>query len=220
MSGLALAAVLFDFDFTLADSAAPIVACITYALQRGGHSVPGRETIERTIGLALPETFARLAPGGDPEELRRLFHIKADEVMVPGTRLFPEAVAVARGLKDQQLKLGIVSTKLRFRIEAILAAHGAADCFDLVVGGEDVAKPKPAPDGLLVSCRRLGLAPDEVLYVGDSLVDAEAAARAGLRFVAVLHGRTGAGEFDAFKPLAVLPDLDPLLDLAKAHRAA
>lgn len=217
---MALEAILFDFDFTLADSAAPVVACITHALQSTGYRVPGREAIERTIGLALPETFARLAPGGDPEELCRLFHVKADEVMVAGTRLFPEAVPVAAGLKALGLKLGIVSTKLRFRIEAILAAHGAADCFDLVVGGEDVAKPKPAPDGLWQGCLRLGVTPDEVLYVGDSVVDAEAAARAGLRFVAVLHGRTCAGEFAAFKPLAVLPDLNPLLDLAKAHRAA
>lgn len=83
-----------------------------------------------------------------------------------------------------------------------------------------MTRPKPAPDGLLVGCRKLGVTPDEVLYAGDGLVDAEAAARAGIRFVAVLHGRTGAGEFTAFKPLAVLPDLRPLPDLAKVHRAA
>lgn len=217
---MALAAILFDFDFTLADSSAPVVACITHALKSMGYSVPGREAIERTIGLALPETFARLAPGGDPEELRRLFHARADEVMVTGTRLFPETIEVAMGLKRLGLKLGIVSTKLRFRIEAILAAHGAADCFDLVVGGEDVGKPKPAPDGLWQGCHRLDVTPDEVLYVGDSLVDAEAAAQAGLRFVAVLHGRTAAGEFAGYKPLAILPDLEPLLELVKAHRAA
>ena len=121
---MALEAILFDFDFTLADSAAPVVACITHALQSTGYRVPGREAIERTIGLALPETFARLAPGGDPEELRRLFHVKADEVMVTGTRLFAEAILVVRRLKGLGFKLGIVSTKLRFRIEAIRPRTG------------------------------------------------------------------------------------------------
>ena len=209
-----LKAILFDFDFTLADSSVPVVTCITHALASAGHPVPDRMAIERTIGLSLTETFAALSPNGDPDLLSRYFIAKADEVMVRGTEIFPEVSEAVTALAGLGLKLGIVSTKFRFRLDAILARYGLDGRFELVLGHEDVSRTKPDPEGLMIACRRLAVKHGEALYVGDSLVDAEAAARAGIRFMAVLHGRTLAEEFVAYRPLAILPDLLPLIEMA------
>ncbi len=217
---LSLQAVLFDFDYTLADSSLPVVTCVTHALASYGLPVPERLRIERTIGLPLTETFHQLAPGADAQKLSEAFLAKADEVMVRDTMLFPEVPAAIDALVALGLELGIVSGKYRFRLEAILAKYGLVHCFKLLLGGDDVREMKPSPEGILTACKRLGLAPQQALFAGDSLVDAEAAARAGMRFVAVLHGRTGAEEFAPYKPLVVLPDLSPLLALAQTLIAA
>ena len=209
-----LEAILFDFDFTLADSSVPVVACITHALTRAGHPVPNRAAIERTIGLSLADTFAVLAPDGDPYVLDRLFFAKADEVMVDGTEIFPEVSRVIADLADLGLKLAVVSTKYRFRIEAILTRHGLDGRFALVLGGEDVSRTKPDPEGLVTACRRLSEAGSNSLR-GRQPGGRRGAARAGIRFVAVLHGRTMATEFASYRPLAILPDLTPLADLVR-----
>lgn len=56
--------------------------------------------------------------------------------------------------------------------------------FKEIVTSEDVRQPKPSPDMLLLAVERLGLRPEQVLFVGDSELDRQAATRAGLRFVA------------------------------------
>lgn len=213
-------AVLFDFDFTLADSSEPVVACFSHAFIRAGLPVPDRRAIERTIGMHLMEAFALLSPGCDADLLFRLFREKADEIMAARTRIFPEVPEVAAALGALGMKLGIVSTKYRFRIEDVLARQGLSRTFALIVGFEDVKETKPHPESLLTACRLLGIAPSEALYVGDSLVDAEAARRAGIRFAAVLHGRTEAHEFEAYEPLAVMKDLTQLLGLVKEIKAS
>jgi phosphoglycolate phosphatase len=64
---------------------------------------------------------------------------------------------------------------------------------------------------------RLGCAPAEAVYVGDSVVDAETARNAGTRFVAVLTGTTDRGSFLAYPVVAVLDRLSDLTDLLHTH---
>ena len=84
----------------------------------------------------------------------------------------------------------------------------------MVVGGEDVSAHKPDPEGLLLAAARLGRDPSEILYVGDSVTDAETARRAAVCFAAVLSGVTPAAAFAEYGPCAVLdslPQLPPLV---------
>ena len=72
--------------------------------------------------------------------------------MTPNTRLFPETLDVLRALKERGARVGIISTKYRFRIHDTMDQHLPADFLDIVVGGEDVTRAKPDPEGLL-GCR-------------------------------------------------------------------
>jgi phosphoglycolate phosphatase-like HAD superfamily hydrolase len=98
----------------------------------------------------------------------------------------PELLAALRGLG---LPLGLVTGKSRpaWEITASLVALGP---FQVVVTDEDVREAKPDPEGLFLALGRLGIAPAEALYVGDSVGDAQAAHAAGVPFAAALWPKT------------------------------
>lgn len=200
-------AVLFDFDYTLADSSAAVVDCCSGALASLGLPAATPDDIRRTIGMSIPDTLARLA--GEEhrhreQEFRAHWRKRSDVIMVEQTYLYRETHAAVAALREQGVAAGIVSTKWRQRIVDVLERESLLDGFAVIVGGDNVAEHKPHPEGLLAAAKRLGTAPSETIYVGDSTTDAKAAGRAGMRFVAVLSGVTPQSEFDEFAPLRVL----------------
>ena len=111
------------------------------------------------------------------------------------------------------MRLGIVSTKYRYRIEDVLGREGLLELFEVIVGGEDVSEFKPDPESLNLALGKMGISPEAVLYVGDSVVDAEAAMRAGVPFAAVLSGSTPREAFSKFETRMIL---DSVLDLTSS----
>lgn len=208
-----LRAVVFDFDLTLADSSAGAVECVNYAL--GALGLPGAPParIVATVGLSLPETLRALTGITAPEAAARFrdsFVERADAVMAEATHVYEHVPPALTALRAAGLTLGVVSTKYRYRIEAILGRYSLVEQFAVIVGGEDVARHKPDPAGLLLALERLGARPDEALYVGDHPVDARAARSAGVPFIAVLSGTSTADSFAAVETRAVLPHVGDL----------
>jgi len=212
-------AVIFDFDLTLADSSPGFDACHRYAAQRLGLTPPSLEAVRRTIGTPLPLAVPMLyGPAIDSrlDGYVDVYQAHADEVMGPLTLILPGAAETLRSLNDAAIPAAIVSQKLRYRVEEVLIREGLLDCFAVVLGAEDVPAFKPDPGGLLLALERMDVKPDDALYVGDTTIDAEAAANANLRFAAVLTGPTAASDFTAHPSVAVLNsviDLPPLLGL-------
>lgn len=192
-------AVIFDFDYTLGDSTMGIIASVNYALESLGYGVESTENIKKTIGLSLKETFKALT--GETygaEQFAVLFKEKADAVMVSNTELYEHTLNLLVKLHQSGIKTAIVTTKFHYRIDAILSKFNAAELIDVIVGGEDVTEPKPSPEGLLLAIDKLCVPAENVLYVGDSIVDAKTAVSAGVDFAAVLTGTTTTDEFQAF----------------------
>jgi phosphoglycolate phosphatase len=209
-------AVLFDFDLTLADSSAGFAASHRHACECLNLTAPDLEAIRRSIGTPLHLVVPRFFPQLDEEgvaEYIRIYQARADSVMTPLTRMVPGACDALRRLKNAGLKLGLVSQKLRYRVEEVLIREDISAYFDVVLGAEDVPAFKPDPSGLLLALERLQATPEEALYVGDTTIDAEAAANAGLRFVAVLTGPTTRGEHATYDELAVLESVAQLPQL-------
>ena len=205
--------VIFDFDYTLADSSRAVVECANLALRGLGLPEQPAETICRTIGLSIPNTLARLA--GEEhrhraEEFRMIWRQRSDEIMVDWTEVYPFVPGALRALRDCGLRLGIVSTKFNQRIDEVLRREGLRDLFDTIVGGDEVEYYKPHPQGLLKAIGHLECNPEGTAYVGDSVTDAETAERAGAHFVAVLSGVTRRDEFDRFRSFRVLKDAGEL----------
>jgi phosphoglycolate phosphatase len=207
-------AVIFDFDFTLADSFRGIVECANHALKVMGLPPTTPDEIRRTVGYSLPESLVRLAGeehSARGREYMSLFVEKADEVMADLTYVYDFVPETVENLKEKGLRLGIVSTKFRYRIEDVLGRDGLLEPFEVIVGGEDVSEFKPDPESLNLALDKLGVPPEKVLYVGDSVVDAEAAMRAGVPFAAVLSGTTPRDAFSEYDSVMILDSVRDLM---------
>jgi phosphoglycolate phosphatase len=206
-------AVVFDFDYTLADSSRGVIRCANDALHDIGLHPAEPDEICATIGLSLAETFLTLAGrrhAALTEQFTARFKYHADLVMADLTVLYPTVDPVVRLLTQRGVRLAVVSTKFRYRIEAILRRESLLDLFDFIVGGEDVSKPKPEPEGLCRVMTDMRCPLRETLYVGDSVVDAETAERAGVDFLAVLSGVTGREEFRGYPTVGIIESLSQL----------
>lgn len=205
--------ILFDFDFTLADSSQGVHDCINFALEKMALAPTSYRMACRTIGLSLHETYFVLT--GDKntakaDEFLRWFVERANVVMIDRTQLFETTPGLMHQIRSAGYSLGIVSTKYRYRIESILSRDQLLDPFDVIIGGEDVTAHKPDPESLNLAISRLEVRPTEVLYVGDSVTDAETAQRAGVKFVAVLTGVTHERQFEKFNVFKIIKDLTAL----------
>ena len=205
--------VIFDFDYTLADSSRAVIECANTALKGMGLEPVSEDAIRRTIGLSLPDTLIRLAGEqhrNRADEFRRLWRAESVHVMVDWTTLLPGVDVAIEALKNRGLSLGIVSTKFHSPIQAVLGRENLLGKFDVIIGGDDVKQFKPDPRGLLLAISQLGAEAGYTVYVGDNLTDAETARRAGVPFLAVLSGVTSRDEFGGYSVLAFLENVAQL----------
>lgn len=208
-----LQSVIFDFDYTLADSSPGVFECINFALREMGLDHVSQDAACRTIGLSLNETFLTLGKHHEAQrcdEFHQLFVQRADQVMVDRTALYETVPTTVKALRERGLRLGIVSTKYRSRINGVLKREALLDQFGVVIGGDDVEHYKPHPQGLFEAMKKLECSPESVVYVGDSKVDAELAKRAGVPLVVVLSGVTPKEHFDNYTPVGVLENISHL----------
>jgi phosphoglycolate phosphatase len=209
-------AVVFDFDLTLVDSSPGFEASHRDTAERLGLTPPTLDAVRRTIGTPLPLSVPRLygpAVEGRVDEYIALYQARADELMGPLTVVLPGARETLTRLHDAAIPVAVVSQKLRYRIEEVLNRESLLDAFACVLGDEDVPALKPDPSGIHLALQRLDVPPADAIYVGDTTIDAEAAANANLRFVAVLTGSTAREDFATHTTAAILETVGALPDL-------
>ena len=205
---------LFDYDYTLVNSEKGIILCFRSVLDAHGHRDISDERIKKTIGMTLEDAFAVLTGVWNRQVLAAYkdeYTEKARECMSDNTVLFPETIAVLTALKERKACVGIVSTKYRYSIMELMNRYFPSSFWDIVVGVEDVEEPKPSPMGVYRALRQLGVDKPDVLFVGDSAIDARTAQAAGVDFAGVLHGATPFEELVAYPHVSMMADLTALL---------
>ena len=205
--GSDIQSVIFDFDYTLADSSEGVIECANHALVRLGFPAAPDDAIRRTIGLSLPHSLTALAGDEHAElgdEYMRIFQEKAFKIMPDATLVYEFVPSLVDTLLDRGMNIGIVSSGRRRRINAVLQRYGLDKRFGVIVGSEDVETMKPDPTGLRRAVDALNTPRESCLYVGDSVTDAETARRAGVSFAAVLSGVTEREAFAEYAPAMVL----------------
>lgn len=206
-------AILFDFDYTLADSSEGIIISMNYALEKLDLPTASDRTIRDLIGLTLPNTFAHFSKNKAlVPDFIRYFRMKADEVMVDSTNLYFGVFDLLDLMDNQGIKLGIVSTKRSKTIRKILEKQGIANRFEVIIGGEDVKKQKPSPEPLIKAMKALGSNGKNTLYVGDSRVDAQAAQRIRVDFIGVLSGKTPRTTLEQYENLEIVKNLQEVIE--------
>lgn len=166
---------IFDFDGTLGDTRANIIATMQATARSLGYPVADGNTIAATIGLTLEDGFRVLYPAisedevmGFASEYRRIFEIKRKE-MIPG--LFPEVKETLARLKGMGMVLTIASSRQENSLKGFLHDMGIEGYVSMVVGADNVFKGKPDPEAVLVTLKATGIPATEAMVVGDMPVD-------------------------------------------------
>jgi phosphoglycolate phosphatase len=189
--------VLFDLDGTLIDSAPDIAAAVNELLAHRGRGPLTLAQVTSMIGNGVEKLVERaIAATGDvlgPEALKReqmamidiyAKHLTGLTVLMPGVR---EAIDALHG---DGILLGIVTNKPQRFIETVLDHFDLSALFGVVIGGDAGVPKKPAPDMLLAAAEQFGVAPDDMIMVGDSPADVDSARAAGIASVIVRGGYT------------------------------
>ncbi len=192
---MALRAVLFDLDGTLVDSAPAIAAALSDVRANRGLEPLGAEAARLWISLGAAELVRRgLGPAaGDAAEDLAAFRRALTARPFPPDGLYPGVRGLLAGLRSAGLRLAIVTNKPEVLARRLLEELDLADSFGAIVGGDSAAACKPDPAPSLAALRALGVAPEGAAFVGDSRIDAEAAAALELPFH-LFEGGYGAAE--------------------------
>lgn len=208
-------AVLFDFDGVIADTENVHVASWQRTLALLGWTVDDAactRSMELDDRAFLAEIFARRGvEGADVAGWVRRKQELALMMLRDAPKLYP-GVRTLVGRLSGRVALGVVTTTTRANVEAVLNGSGLPGAFPLVVAKEDVAAPKPDPEGYRLAVASLGLAPYEVLALEDSPAGLAAARAAGVGVVAVGHRRPE-GDWSADVPF--VPDLTRTVDVLR-----
>lgn len=189
---------LFDFDYTLANAETGIVKCFKLLMQQEGYFISPDDEIKKTIGLPMIEAIRVLFKKDDDKllhELKDKYTEFADIHMTPNTVLYQQTIPALRRIKESGAKTAIISSKTRRRIMQTLTRDNIADLVEFVIGSEDVKTHKPSPEGMFMAIERFGADKKDVLYIGDNVIDGEAAQNAGVDFAAVLTGNNVREDF-------------------------
>lgn len=206
-------AVVFDFDYTLGDSTEAIVISANYALEKLGYPTKSTEEISKTIGMPIKDIYTALTGVESEEELPafdQYFVEKIDQIVAEHSELYPDTKNVLYNLKEKGYQTAIVTTKRSYQVKQILEKCEAMELFDMIVGSDNVNAEKPDPKGILHTLKELNLKNEEVLYVGDSMVDARTAENAGVKFAAVLTGTTKTEEFENHECVYIAENLEDI----------
>jgi len=204
--------IVFDWDGTLMDSEAKIVACIRDAFADVGQPPPSREAARNIIGLGLSEAMAELWPEADDAqrslvaERYRYHFLDANEI--PST-LFPDARELIDWLVGRGYLVGVATGKSRRGLNEALEGTGLGDCFH-ATRCADEAFSKPHPEMLFQIMGELGVEGSDTLMVGDTEYDLQMARNAGAGALAVCYGAHERERLLKLRPLACLERLQDM----------
>lgn len=189
-------AIAFDLDGTLIDSAPDIAHALNTGLVQAGLPAFDVDSVRTWIGdgpdaLIVRALAAHRLDAGDKPGLRRQLRAAFDQATLAGPlahgAVYPGIQALLEGLPTA-LPLAVVTNKPTLLARAVLQAAGLLRHFAAVEGADTAEQRKPSPALPLRAALRLGVAAADMLLVGDSPADMDAASAAGCTAVLVGWG--------------------------------
>ena len=204
--------IIFDLDGTLINTIDDLGQACNHALSACGFPTHKIEDYPRLVGNGINKLIERALPEADRNEetvlrLREYFVPYYDEHNCDLTRPYDGITELLHTLKEQGHFLAVASNKYQAATEKIVAQLFPG-VFDVVLGERENIARKPDPQIVydIVECLENGASAyslelkDNLLYIGDSLVDAETARAAGATLALCTWGFEAADKLAAFKP--------------------
>ena len=193
---------MIDLDGTLVDTMGDFDAVVALMLKDLGLPALDRVHLEGMVGKGsehlIQSVLQRQKPLKDPKaeppseaELKQawlIYQAHYQRVNGQASAVFPGVMAGLQGLAAMGLPMACLTNKPRDLAQKLLQQKGLSKFFQVVFGGDSFEKKKPDPLPLLKTCEFLGYLPNQVLMIGDSTNDAQAAQAAGCPVVLLSHG--------------------------------
>ena len=187
-------AIIFDLDGTLLDTLADLAEGTNYALRVNGFPERTIDEIRRFVGNGARKLIERAVPDGQIEaaleKVRQDFDIYYKVHCKDHTGPYPGIMEMLQELVQQGYSLGVVSNKPDFAVQELIPEYFPGILASVSGERQGVAK-KPAPDLIWEAMKNLQADSSNAVYVGDSEVDLEAAANAGIPCISVAWGFKG-----------------------------
>lgn len=183
-------AIVFDLDGTLLDTLDDLWLSVNYTMDKFGFPHRGRREVRGFLGSGVRVLVEKSLPEDKKDmtdECLSVFKAYYDVHKDDNTRPYDGVIDMLKAVRAAGLKSAIVSNKYDAAVQQLknVTFNGLVN---FAVGEGNGIKTKPAPDGVLLALKNLGVSKDEAVYVGDSEVDLKTAENSGLKCVAVTWG--------------------------------
>lgn len=205
---------VFDWDGTLVDSVAKIIACKQVLAKRYAVAVPSETTIKAVIGMDFKAAMQKCFPDIAPALLKEIssqFHalMKLPEYQAS---LFPHAKTVLTELRKRGFHLAVATSKARQELDVNLKHNAVTEMFDIICCSEEF-KSKPHPRMLQYILASLNFAPSETIMVGDTPIDVEFARNADIPCICINSGTASKQQLSACHPCTIIDNISELLKI-------
>ena len=214
---LAVKGIIFDMDGTLADSVEYFYTISLEVLNIAGVPRPSRDRVFEIMRAGDDNPLTKLFPADYPDPaatIKRIVDARMDAWMDHyhhKTEAIPGSLELLKDLHAKGFLLGIATSS--GRALPYLDHWGVRHLFSGIIGREDVENRKPNPEPIFKCLGHLSLAPQEVVYIGDSPIDVHASKAAGSHTVGVLTGTSDRETMQQHEPDYILDSVAQLPEI-------
>ncbi len=209
--------VIYDLDGVLIDSNKAIIESFQMLHDELGLPFNPDDVLCR-IGHSLHQIFLDILPEehhSKLEELRLIYIKNFQGLDIKYTRLLDEVEETLYEVKTRGFIQSVATNKTHYEAKRILNTLGVAQNFELIVGYETVPRAKPEPDMILYTLDKLGIAPENAVFVDDTNVGLTAGIRAGVNTIGITTGNNTLEQIQEVNPTAIIHKLSRLSEIIR-----
>jgi len=173
-------AIVFDFDGTLANTLPICYVAFQYVFKKFDNKDLTAEEIRAMFGPSETGIIMENLKNNNKENAIELYYEKYLEQHEKLVKPISEIVEMMEYLKENHIKIGIVTGKARRSLDISLKALQMDNLFEIIITGDDVIDPKPHPEGVIKALSLLEVGRNDSMFIGDSNDDIEAGLRANV----------------------------------------
>lgn len=180
--------IVYDCDGVLVDSGNVILSYYNWMMNRCGlPEIDWTEDQLRMQAMSLADKdILEVLSGGDGEIFQKMLHISKNEqsnIGLDDISLETNLIECLNFIKSSNIPMAVVTNRGK-SLHSLLSHFKIMDYFQMLITTHDVTNPKPSPEGLMKICGAFEITPQEMLYIGDSMTDYDAAKACGANFIA------------------------------------
>lgn len=205
--------IIFDLDGTLIDAYAAIIQSFNYVMRELGYPGQSPAVIRKAVGWGDKNL---LAPFIDNKVLKkglRLYRNHHKQALINKSRLYPGVKSVLTSLKSKGYKLAVASNRPTVFSMILIRHLGLKKYFDYCLCADKLRHGKPHPEIINKIIRRFQILRNQVYYVGDMAIDAQAGRRAKVKTIIVTGGSSSISEIKKELPYRIIRNIKELVRL-------